>query len=221
MAFKSLLLDIDGVLIRDRPLLAHVRANCVRYVKNKVPACKQPNRLNQMMCTSSGHTAKGLRDSFGIDVSDFNDSVYDNHLQTRLWEVLSSTEFQRDAAEIHKLTKNGWKVSLFTNSPMMWAGQVAHAISDEVYVQCPDNQLHMPLKPDVGAYNFSKHHVHIFVDDSIRNLNAAKNLPNWKPVLFSDFKHSTEKATHGFPVISSIWELCLFVNTVDLEISQS
>jgi len=54
--------------------------------------------------------------------------VYDVPVRTRLWELLSSTEFQQDAAEIHKLTQQGWKVTLFTNSPIKWAGEVAHAI---------------------------------------------------------------------------------------------
>jgi FMN phosphatase YigB (HAD superfamily) len=224
MAFKSLLLDIDGVIIRDRQLLNHVRDNCVRYVRNKVPACKQPNRLNDMLFSASGHTARGLRESFGIDTSDFNDFVYDVPVQTRLWDVLSSTEFQKEAAEIHNLTQNGWKVTLFTNSPIKWAGEVAHAISDEIYVQCPDDLLHAPLKPEPEAYNFLKnhtHHTHIFVDDSLRNLYPTKKLPNWKPVHFNEYKSPTPSVSRTFPTIGSIWELCLFVNTVDLEISQA
>jgi FMN phosphatase YigB (HAD superfamily) len=221
MAGKSLLLDIDGVLIRDRQLLNHVRDNCVRYVRNKVPACKQPNRLNGMLVSARGHTARGLRDSFGIDTSDFNDSVYDVPVRTRLWDLLSSTEFQKEAAEIHKFTQTGWKVTLFTNAPMKWAGEVAHAISSEVYVQCPDDLLHSPLKPEPEAYNFPKHHTHIFVDDSMRNLHAAKRLPNWKPIHFNEHKTKSGYVTRTFPTIGSIWELSLFISTVDLEINRS
>ena len=37
MAFKSLLLDIDGVVVRDKLLLSHVKENCVNYVASKLP----------------------------------------------------------------------------------------------------------------------------------------------------------------------------------------
>jgi hypothetical protein len=221
MAFKSLLLDVDGVLVRDRQLLNHVRDNCVRYVAKKVPACKQPNRLNTSMYSMSGHTARGISDAFGIDTSDFNDFVYDVPVRTRLWDLLSSTEFQKDAAEIHNLTRHGWTVTLFTNSPMKWAGEVAHAISDEVYVRCPDNLTHTPVKPEAAAYDFAKHHIHVFVDDKITNLTPTLKLPNWKPVYFNPAKYDTKMVSKVFPTIGSIWELCLYINTVDLEINQA
>ncbi|NBX48615.1 hypothetical protein EBT25_01515 [bacterium] len=221
MAFKSLLLDVDGVLVRDKQLLQHVRNNCVRYVAKKVPACKQPDRLNTAMYSMSGHTARGLRDAFAIDTSDFNDFVYDVPVRTRLWELLSSTEFQQDAAEIHKLTQNGWKVTLFTNAPIKWAGEVAHAISDEVYVRCPDELTHTPMKPEIAAYDFAKHHINVFVDDKITNLTPTLKLHNWKPVYFNPNKYETKVVSKVFPTIGSIWELCLFVNTIDLEISNA
>lgn len=216
MAVKSLVLDIDGVLLRDKALLNHVEGNCARYVKTKLPECKEPGRVNRLLYNTCGHTARGLQNLFGVDTSDFNKKVYDVPLKTHLWEVLSGTEFQKEAAEIHKLTQNGWRVTLFTNSPIEWAGQVAHAISDEIFVVCPsDNLVDHPIKPDGAAYrNFAKHHTHIFVDDSLANLNTARWLPNWHPVYFNEYK------TNGYkpdwcPTIGSIWELELFINSVD------
>jgi hypothetical protein len=100
MAFKSLVLDIDGVLIRDRRLLAHVRHNCVRYVAKKLPECKDPAYTNRLLYATAGHTARGLQNNFGIDTSDFNREVYDRPVRDRLWEVLSGTQFQQEAKEI-------------------------------------------------------------------------------------------------------------------------
>lgn len=218
MAVKSLVLDIDGVLVRDRRLLAHVRHNCVRYVAKKLPECKDPARTNALLYATSGHTARGLQNTFGIDTSDFNQEVYDRPLRDRLWEVLSSTKFQEEAAQIHELMRNGWAVTLFTNSPIEWAGQVAHAISDEVFVSCPGSDLvTSPLKPEGAAYaGFAKQQTHIYVDDSLANLTTARWLPNWHPVLFDPYK---ETRPDWCPTIGSIWELCLFVNSVDLEMS--
>jgi hypothetical protein len=42
MAKPLLLLDVDGVLIRDRPLLDHVRYNVNAYVAKKLPNVKNP-----------------------------------------------------------------------------------------------------------------------------------------------------------------------------------
>jgi hypothetical protein len=218
MAFKSLVLDIDGVLIRDRRLLAHVRHNCVRYVAKKLPDFKDPAYTNKLLYSTAGHTARGLQNSFGIDTSDFNREVYDRPVLDRLWEVLSSTRFQREAKDIHELTKNGWRVTLFTNSPIEWAGEVAHAISDQVYVVCPgSNIVESPIKPEATAYtNFAKHHTHIFVDDSLTNLTTARWLPNWHPVHFNPGRADP---VDWCPTVGSIWEVCLMANTAEYEIN--
>ena len=222
MAVKSLVLDIDGVLLRDRNLIDHVRHNCERYVKAKLPDCKEPVRVNRLLYKTCGHTARGLQTLFGVDTSDFNKCVYDVPLRTRLWETLSSTEFQQEAAEIHKFTQNGWRITLFTNSPIEWAGQVASAIGPDVFLVCPGNDVtQCALKPEAAAYRtFDKnpHHTHIFVDDSITNLLTARWLQNWKPVYFNEHKHEPGSLKPDWcATIGSIWELGLFVNSADLQ----
>jgi len=214
MAVKSLVLDIDGVLLRDKALLNHVTRNCERYVKAKLPECKEPARVNRLMYNTCGHTARGLQNLFGVDTSDFNKKVYDVPLRTHLWEVLSSAEFQKEAAEIHKIAQTDWNVTLFTNSPIEWAGEVARAISDRVHVVCPGgNIVDSSIKPEGTAYrNFGKHQTHIFVDDSLVNLNTARWLPNWHPVYFNE--HRGYKPD-WCPTIGSIWELELFINSAD------
>jgi FMN phosphatase YigB (HAD superfamily) len=213
MAFKSLVLDIDGVLIRDRRLLDHVQRNCVRYVAKKLPECKDPAHTNKILFATAGHTARGLQNSFGIDTSDFNKEVYDMPVRRRLREVLSSTQFQEEAKQLHELTQNGWRLTLFTNSPIEWAGEVARAISHQVYVVCPGSDVvESPLKPEATAYtNFAKHHTHIFVDDSLTNLVTARWLPNWHPVHFNQ----GDQVADWCPTVGSISEVCLFVKSAD------
>lgn len=217
MAVKSLVLDIDGVLLRDKALLNHVRHNCERYVKAKLPECKEPARVNRLLYNTCGHTARGLQNLFGVDTSDFNKKVYDVPLQTHLWEVISGTEFQKEAAEIHKIAQTGWSVTLFTNSPIEWAGEVARAISDEVFIVCPGgNLVDSPLKPEATPYrNFAKQQTHVFVDDSLVNLNTARWLPNWHPVYFNE--HAGGYRPDWCPTIGSIWELGLFINSANLQ----
>jgi FMN phosphatase YigB (HAD superfamily) len=214
MAFKSLLLDIDGVLVRDKLLLAHVKDNCVTYVRSKLPESKNPIETNRLLYLSHGHTARGLTSAFGIDTSDFNAKVYDKSLMDHLAEVIYGSEFQQEAKDIHDLVKNDWIVTLFTNAPIEWAGPVARAIGDDVFISCAgSNIMTHPIKPEVGAYmNFPKHHTHIYVDDSLKNLGTARWLPNWHPVYFNE---GPKEDRLWCPQIGSIWELCLYINTVD------
>jgi hypothetical protein len=214
MVAKSLLLDIDGVLVRDRLLLEHVKDNCVKYVSSKLPEAKNPRDVNKVLYMTHGHTARGLQKAFQIDTSDFNEKVYDKRLLEHLSEVLYSPEFQQEAKEIYNITKKDWKVTLFTNSPIEWAGPVARAISDEVFVVCagPDATA-SPLKPEADMYTqFQKHLTHIYVDDSMKNLETARWLPNWHPILFNQ---DTKVDNLWCPQIGSVWEAGLLVNSVD------
>lgn len=214
MAIKSLLLDIDGVLVRDRLLLEHVKDNCVKYVASKLPDAKNPREVNKILYMTHGHTARGLQKAFQVDASDFNAKVYDKRLLEHLAEVIYGTEFQLEAKEIHEFTKKDWRVGLFTNAPIEWAGPVARAISDEVYVTCAGSDAtKSPLKPEADMYTqFQKHLTHIYVDDCMKNLATARWLPNWHPIHFNEGPNVDRL---WCPQVSSIWETCLFVNSVD------
>lgn len=210
---KSLLLDIDGVIVRDRALLDHVKDNCVSYVRQKLPAAKDPREVNRILYLAHGHTARGLKNAFQIDTSDFNEKVYDRKLLDHLAEVIYGTEFQQEAKEIHGLVEQGWDVTLFTNSPSVWALPVARAIGDDIYVHCPSTNLENTwLKPEAGAYKYfpSDQH-HILVDDSLKNLGTLRWLSNWSPVYFNAEDPKDHKL--WCPTVSSIWELCLYVNS--------
>lgn len=214
MAVKSLLLDIDGVIVRDKLLLAHVKDNCAKYVAAKLPDCKNPRETNKHLYLSYGHTARGLQMVFKVDTSDFNQKVYDKSVMEHLAEVIYSPDFQEEVKEIHEITRNGWNVTLFTNSPIEWAGPVARAISDELYIKCagPDASKTY-LKPEANFYtDFSKAQTHLFVDDSLKNLGTARWLPNWHPVYFNE---EEKEPRLWCPQVGSIWEMCMYVNSVD------
>ena len=201
----SLLLDIDGVLIRDKKLLSHVKSNCVRYVRSKLPSEKNPHEVNAKLVKLYGHTARGLKSVYNIDASDFNKKVYDGPLIDHLWSILSGKEFQDDAEEIHALTTDGWRVQLFSNCPLDWSLPVAQAISDQVQVASDG----IYFKPDPGAYlKFNQKIKHTFVDDSLRNLDAVRSHTLWRPVHFS-----TDSRQSDYPTVNSIWSLALFLRS--------
>jgi hypothetical protein len=210
-AVKSLLLDVDGVLLRCPVLLEHVKYNCIKYVESKLPTSKNPRGVNRILYMEHGHTARGLQNAFRIDVSDFNEKVYDKKLIEHLSEVIYESQFQEEAKEIYEFTKKGWDVTLFTNAPVAWGGRVARAIGDEVRLRCPgDNLMNSPIKPEALAYDgFSKVQSHVFVDDCLKNLKTARTLPNWHPIHFSSDDNP------WCPNIGSMWELGLFLDTAD------
>ena len=212
MTTKSLLLDVDGVLIRDKPLMNHLKENCVSYVRKKLPESKDPFETNRVLYLAHGHTARGLQRVFKMDVSDFNQHVYDKPLLSHLADVIDTADFQSEAEQIHELTKDGWDVKLFTNAPWVWASKVALAIGDTVSVKCAGNPGESPLKPEPEAYFFSQHHLNVFVDDSLKNLGTSRHLTNWKSVYFNE---GTKEPNLWCPQVGSIWELCLLVRSID------
>jgi hypothetical protein len=207
MAKPMLLLDVDGVLLRDKPLLDHVRYNVNAYVAKKLPSVKNPGRVNHILYNTYGHTGRGLFDAFKIDTSDFTEKVYDRALMSHLWEILSGTDFQNDAAEIHSMTEN-WDVRLFSNAPLIWTSSVATAISDELKV----SRTNFYLKPDPRAYvKFPQNRKKVFVDDSIMNLRTANYMHKWTPIHFDP--DIIKKDSSEFMSIGSIWELGLFLRS--------
>jgi FMN phosphatase YigB (HAD superfamily) len=204
---KSLLLDIDGVIVRDRLLLAHVRDNCTAYVRHKFPDCKDPQFLNRSLYLAHGHTGRGLEITCKQNVNDFNSFVYDKQLLSHLGDVIYGDEFQEEADEIHSWT-NKWDITLFTNSPSEWAIPVARAIGNNINLVC--GTLDSPLKPHLNAYRrFPSNQIHTYVDDSLKNIGTTRWLNNWRPIYFTE----NDEPSTFCPTIGSIWELGLYLNS--------
>ena len=211
MAGKSLLLDIDGVIVRDRLLMAHVKENCVSYVRAKLPEAKDHREANRLLYLGYGHTARGLQKGFGVDTRDFNKCVYTKPLMDHLAKVLETDEFQKEAAEIHSLTRDGWNIRLFTNAPWIWAARVAWAIGDDVEIKCPGNPFESPLKPEAEAYRMPVSETNVvMVDDSLKNLGTARYLTDWTCVHFTE---EEKNSSVWCPQVQSIWEMCMFLRS--------
>ena len=202
-----LLLDVDGVILRDERLFRHLRHNAARYVAKKLPECDDPIETNKFLYLTHGHTAKGLKNAFGIDASDFNDFVYDKSLMTHLSNVIDSKNFRLDASTIHSITERGWPVTLFSNAPYQWVQPVALSINDQVKIRCPGPDTSVAhFKPDPAFYKeFDSCESYYYVDDSLINLSTVRTWPNWRPFHFTDHK----KAHLWCPQVSSLPELSL------------
>ena len=196
-------MDCDGVIVRDRLLMDHVKHNATRYVRYKMPECKDPADVNHIMSLVYGHTARGLEVGFELDASDYNAHVYDKSLMTHLADVLEGPEFQKDAEIINEIIKDGWDVTLFSNAPVEWLWPTALSISD--LVKCKSVQY----KPEFNAYSgFDDKNV-TFIDDSLKNLGAIRCRPNWHPIYFTE---DANDKNLWCPQVSSITELRHILN---------
>lgn len=199
---RTLLLDVDGVLLRNKLLHEHMKDNIVRYVQRKVPTTTDPKRLNQALYYRYGHTAKGLSHVFDVDTRDFDKQVFDKQLIDHLWYVLTSNEFQHDATTVHRITRKH-DVMLFSNSPLVWTMPVAQAIGN---VTVYENQF---MKPDLRAYTrLSQKKQYMFVDDMISNLKPVRTLSNWIPIYYSNTIYVNE----DYPVVRNLHEVEMLMN---------
>lgn len=196
----SILLDVDGVLIRDKVLLDHVKNNVVRYVKKKLPGLKRHEQLNSLLYKSYGHTAIGLTKEFGIDTRDFDDYVYNRYLISHLYDYFFSDEFKNDT-QIVKTLCDTHDVSFFSNAPLKWTEPIREAIDLRI------NNSDGNLKPKLESYlKFGNKQI-TFVDDKMCNLIPTAFLNNWTPI------HYSEKIETEF--IETIQSLDCLKNKID------
>lgn len=178
----NVLLDVDGVLIRDPAIIHHMQDNITQYVRLKVPRARNPEQMRTFFYKKYGHTARGITHALGIPTPDFNTFVYDRPLMARLADHLTSDQFQEDADVVRKLLNDGNNVTLFSNAPGIWTWPISCAIDLRV-----STAKFAGLKPQPVAYT----HVRgpgpfIFVDDLYDNLGPIKRCPPWIPIHFSD-----------------------------------
>jgi hypothetical protein len=177
---NTLLLDIDGVLIRDKVLLDHVKHNIVKYVYKKVPSNNSPHKLNNLLYRAYGHTAVGLKKEYGVDTRDFDYRVYTPQVLDHLDDFLDTREFQNDAEIVRNILSMGWNVELFSNSPLVWSEPVKYAIDS---TRIKNGGVYE--KPKIDTYlKFDPFHKYVFVDDKVCNLLPTLFLDNWKQIHF-------------------------------------
>jgi hypothetical protein len=174
----NVLLDVDGVLIRDPKILDRTRDNIARYVREKVPRAKDPIKLRDYLYRTYGHTGRGLRKTLGVSTHDFDTQLYDKTMLEQLTEYLTTDTFQEDAGVVRYLLNHGHYVSLFSNAPGIWTWPIACAIDLRL-----DTSSFAGYKPEPIAYTHLRNrNPVIFVDDVRNNLLPIQNNPNWIPV---------------------------------------
>ena len=174
-ANKVLLLDIDGVLIKDRLLLHNVRHNVIKYVQHRVPIKNldvlQACNLNDTLYKSYGHTLRGMRIAFPKYVDDFTNNdfskdVYDTKLLNNLHHhINTSDEFKHLHIDfqsvLDKCRDQNIAFHIFSNAPYSWclpiltAFDISHIVlNTNTIFHCNHKYYNNDLlKPDIALYS--------------------------------------------------------------------
>lgn len=195
-----LLLDIDGVLIRDYVLLDHVKSNIVRYVSKKLPGMKRHEKINNLLYKAYGHTGIGIKEEFGLDTRDFDEFVYNRYLIAHLYDHIQNDEkFKQDALTLQRIC-DFTSVSFFSNAPLNWTEPIREAIDLRI------KNTSGNLKPKLESYlKFSSDKKFVFVDDKIGNLVPTAMLGNWTPIQYSEKGSGDSQQIKVIHDISEVW----------------
>lgn len=210
------LLDIDGVVFKSKPMLHIVKGNITRYVRTylqKERRCHvsetEAGIISENLYKHYGHTLRGLQHLYGpvaaqslgheFRLQDFNNFVYDEETINLLYTHLLFSDYDDDDAALKDFCdecyKNDVKIGVFSNAPSSWCTPILQHLKVDVAAGLKFTSSHPlfgnRLKPDVNLYNDIVDSVGtsspiMFIDDSPINLSAISEDPRWIGVHFKN-----------------------------------
>jgi FMN phosphatase YigB (HAD superfamily) len=209
---KVLMLDVDGVILRDSKVLQKVSHNIVHYFAKELHLpLKNALYVNQLLYSDYGHSYRGLRKLYNFDKSihHFNRTVYTpeviNLLHNSSTDKVQHMHYNNFVNILSKCQQNDIPVYLFTNAPFLWCKAVLDVsgldkyIGENNIISCDHDTmlLHKDdgFKPVGMVYETVKlfikrqHHMDeplcIFIEDSFKNLVPIINDKSWLPLHFN------------------------------------
>lgn len=207
---KALLLDVDGVIIKNNRLLNNVATNITRYCAKKLHL--SPNdavSVNKILYKEYGHSFRGLRKACGVisSLDDFNHKVYDTDLMFQLSELSADYQQSMHSHQLRELavackTKQ-IPIYVFSNAPFEWCHTALRITGMSDYI--PTNNIiscdhevtrffgedgFKPVKCvydkvfDFIEYTECNTKTLAFVEDSFKNLVPIVNENNWIPIYY-------------------------------------
>jgi len=177
----ALLIDVDGVLLRDKGLLNYVSNKCVSFVRKysnpKLATYNEAKLVNKSLYSNYGHTLRGMHKVWQKEYQEdslqqlylesynaFNDIVYDSDSIDNLHSYMKSVEFFEQSQKIVELCleckSKDIPVMMFSNAPFKWCEPVAMKL-ENIYgegifqdIITPGNIAFHPYlhKPDKQLY---------------------------------------------------------------------
>lgn len=209
---KVLLLDVDGVVLRQNKIMHHVSNKIVHYVSKELHMpVNDALKVNKLLYTEYGHSYRGLRKVYGFDKSihHFNSTIYTQEALDMVHnsnnDINQHIHYMMLRQMMLRCQHKGVPVYLFTNAPTVWCKAVLGAsgldkyIGDENIISCDHDVMLFHeddgFKPVDVVYNTVKtfvsntHHMdeptYIFIEDSFKNLVPIVGDNSWIPVFLS------------------------------------
>ncbi len=193
-----ILLDFDGVLLKNRYLTNYQNNRSSKFVKKHtmlpLHVCE---KVNQKYYPKYGHTVTMMNELFGVNTTleEYNEFVFNKKSIQRLHKLYDedTKKHLRDFNKIFDFandTNMSWYI--FTNAHVNWVKEFGEL--GELEELTKDEKIIWPhsldfLKPQNNAYDrvekmFAPCEEFIFVDDSHVNLENPSQRKNWFPIHF-------------------------------------
>ena len=225
---NALLLDVDGVVYRNRVILDKVSQNVVKYVSQELHTdLDTAKKINNMLYGTFGHTYTGMRATYGMNKSmaHFTRHVYTDELLHAVSSNANDHIMINDSIAVRSLAeeckRKDIELFLFSNAPFTWCSRILSVmqldryVSTENIISSDHDLLCSRVKPDPHAYdNVYKYIMHkyhddvvcMMVDDSFINLAPLLGVPHWRPVFVNNMNDLT-MTTKWLDTIHNLAEL--------------
>jgi hypothetical protein len=183
-----LLLDFDGVILRDKNLISYQSKRSAKFVKQHTQLpMRTAEYINKKYYPKHGHTVMMLNERFfkNITLDEYNDFVFNKSNIARLPIPKETIQYGKSFQRLF----NQFDTTIFTNAHLNW---VTHFI--DVFDLSP-SQIIWPqeislLKPNEKPYNSIEKQMpnvpKAFVDDSKINLEYPSHHLHWHTIHYTE-----------------------------------
>lgn len=202
---KIVLVDFDGVVLRNKVADYHVAKRASIYTWKKINNVKSHNhalvspKQAESICYNLykgyGHTLTGLKD-IGIpncDMKDYNKLVYDTMDYKKL--RVTNNNFDDLRVLINYCHEHNHEIYFFSNAPYRWMlnilkddPDIVSSVNDVRHILNIDEDDETYLKPYKPIYDKLNTHFYkdniVFIDDNIGNMKPTISNIAWTNVLF-------------------------------------
>lgn len=181
---RALLLDMDGVVLKNHPAHRLVSHRCSQYVA-RVTGTKdfeKASALNKHLYESTGHTVLGLRSiGYNVCIDEFNKFVYKSRI------CFKNTDNTEVLALEKACKNNNITPYIYSNAPDSWVEDVL--VSMGVEMESLGNITNKHLKPEPISYEKVENHVktdgYILIDDKMINIIPIVGKKGWTGCLYA------------------------------------
>jgi FMN phosphatase YigB (HAD superfamily) len=186
----NLLLDFDGVLLKNKKLDQIITKRSVDYVYSKSDKCyTYATNYNRKMYKKLGHTALIFNNSLNYhhEVCEYNAKVFQDLDFDKDIKPFMNNEDILHVSEILKSFDGNNKPGLFTNTPLIWVYETLGILGFDVERVFNTDLLFTSdegfVKPKMDAYDnvdsFLKDEHIVFIDDNEKNIFPTVTRDNW------------------------------------------